>query len=83
MPAKATEYEIPIAVRISREQAAQIDAWAARLGVNRATVVRMLIAHARGEEGTLRVENVAPWKGADPRQELMAAGQGVTEGHVS
>jgi hypothetical protein len=61
MPVKALEYEVPIAVRISREQAAAIDAWALRLGLNRAAVVRMLIAHARGENGRLRVENPAPW----------------------
>jgi hypothetical protein len=61
IPAKAVEYEVPIAVRISREQAATIDTWAARLALNRAAVVRMLIAHARGEDGRLRVENPGPW----------------------
>jgi hypothetical protein len=61
MPAKVLEYEVPIALRISRAQAATIDTWAARLGLNRAAVVRMLIAHARGEDDRLRVENPAPW----------------------
>jgi hypothetical protein len=61
MPAKSLEYEIPIALRISREQAATIDTWAARMGLNRASVVRMLIAHARGEDGRLHVNNPAPW----------------------
>jgi hypothetical protein len=61
MPVKTAELEVPIAFRVSREQAATLDFWAARLGLSRGAVVRMLITHARGEDGRLRVDNPAPW----------------------
>lgn len=76
MPGKGLEFEVPIALRISREQAAAIDTWAARMGLNRASVVRMLIAHAREENGQLRVDNPAPW-----HEEAISTKAGADEGN--
>jgi hypothetical protein len=47
IPVKASEYPVPIGLRVSRAQAEKIDSWAAQMGLQRNSMLRYLIEHAR------------------------------------
>jgi hypothetical protein len=74
MPVKSLDYPVPIGVRVSRRQAAKLDAWAAQMGRQRATMIRFLIDHAQlsgiptvriaaGEQSTKAEEVSEPYAG--------------------
>ena len=53
MPLKASDYPIPIGLRISPEQARKIDTMASQLGLQRNALLRLLVNCARLDRGAV------------------------------
>jgi hypothetical protein len=47
MPLKASDFPVPIGMRVSHEQAQKIDAMATKLGLQRNSLLRLLVQCAR------------------------------------